>query len=85
MIEPFWKQKVQGFDASVPAATASRLELERVDSAPTGNCEFVGGLPYEGALCRFCTLGSVCFFFADSLACASCPSRIEKLRERKQT
>ena len=53
--------------------------------APAGSCEFVGGLPYEGALGRKCHLGGVCFLFADPAAYASCPSRTEKLREREKS
>jgi hypothetical protein len=52
--------------------------------APAGSCEFVGGLPYEGALGRKCTLGSVCFLFANPAAYASCPTRTEKLSELKK-
>ena len=52
--------------------------------APVGSCEFVGGLVYQGALCRKCTVSgdSACFFFADAAVYASCPTRMEKLREK---
>jgi hypothetical protein len=52
--------------------------------APAGSCEFVGGVCYEGALCRKCRLGGVCFLFANPAAYASCPTRTEKLSELKK-
>ncbi len=75
--QPLWKPK-----DSKPEPEASVVWGA---PAPSGCCEFVGGLPYEGALCKICTLGSVCFLFADHLAYASCPSRNQKLRELGQS
>lgn len=73
--QPLWK----------PKDTALKPEAKICGAPPPpGSCEFVGDLPYEGALCRKCTLGSICFLFAEPAAYASCPSRIERLRELKR-
>ena len=74
--QPLWKPKDTKAEANAFVVSGA--------PAPAGSCEFVGGLPYEGALGRKCRLGGVCFLFADPAAYASCPSRTEKLREREK-
>jgi len=75
--QPLWRPK----DAKPEPAASAVFGAP----APRGSCEFVGGFAYEGALGRKCTLGSVCFLFADPNAYASCPSRNQELRELGQT
>ena len=79
---PLWKAKDTISEAKASVVSGA--------PAPAGSCEFVGGLCYEGALCRKCTLdGYSCFLFADPAIYPSCPSRNEKLKElqklKKQT
>ena len=81
-LQPLWKPS--SGKSSEPAIAEVSSEFKIEDRVLEGWCEFVGGVPYEGALCRVCTLGSVCFLFADPLQYASCPSRIEKLKELKK-
>ncbi|MGO8805639.1 MAG: hypothetical protein ACLQO7_03400 [Candidatus Bathyarchaeia archaeon] len=53
--------------------------------APVGSCEFAGALIWEGATGRTCNLSGPCFLFADPKAYASCPSRIERLKELQKS
>ena len=74
--KPLWKPK--------DGKPESKAFVVSGAPAPLGSCQFVGVLLYERSTGRKCTCGSSCFLFADSAAYASCPSRIEKLRELKK-
>jgi hypothetical protein len=52
------------------------------DKAPEASCEFVGDPIYKGSSGRKCRFGGCCFLFGDVALYASCPSRIEKLKEK---
>ena len=51
-------------------------------SAPVGSCEFALGSVYEGSMGRWCKFGGCCFRFLQLSVYASCPTRLEKLREQ---
>ena len=73
--QPLWKPK--------DSPTENKAHIVAGAPAPAGSCEFAGTLIWEGSTGRCCRLSGCCFLFADPKAYASCPSRIEKLRELK--
>ena len=61
---------------------------ENADSnlVPDGSCEFVGELLFDGALGRKCGAdGLECFNFSDAEVYASCPTRKEALKLKRQS
>ena len=51
--------------------------------APSGSCEFVGELLFEGALGRKCMSdGLSCFVFSKDVVYASCPTRKTALKRQ---
>ena len=75
--QPLWKPK--------ESSTEAKASVVSGVPAPAGSCEFVGALIWEGSIGRCCRLGGCCFLFADPKAYASCPSRMERLRELQKS
>lgn len=77
-LQPLWKPS--SGKSSEPAIAEVSSEFKIEDRVLEGWCEFVGGLISEGCSGRLCLFGGCCFLFA--AVYASCPSRIEKLKEK---
>ena len=62
------------------------VNLTVVASPPVGCCEFVGDIVFFEGGGRYCSDKTFCprRIFADAKIYATCPTRIEKLRERKE-
>ena len=74
--QPLWKPSSERSKSEPKACIVSG------GPAPAGSCEFVLEPLYVGSLGRRCRFGGSCFLFADSATYASCPTRIEKLKEK---
>ena len=76
--QPLWKSSSEKVKPEPKAFIVSGAP------APAGSCEFVGDLLYVGSSGRHCTLGGSCFLFLKASDYVNCPSRAEKLKDKKE-